>query len=291
MAASMNMDDRQIHQVASLPALNAAVFGLGDDRPILVRVPYMKVPSQSSKIRSSIGLQETVQDATRFQQWAITTWNNRRIRLALKSHILAFLSGSYEYQAFQEESMKLVASSIGEHPEAWLELARLGISRTIDELGTKFDRPFIEIQKIEELSIKMLSSENGNIKNVNLIRNAFSDLCRLHHYPYSGCELVCPDKVCFFGYSFYEEARKREIRSLLRLAGTQNNGDRLWEEMMKIGLNATDKNLPRRITKDARIRATICLIIQAVNEMVDLNEEHKIKITRNIRSVLESSIR
>ena len=292
VGTAMNMDEDQMRFVASLDVGECVVYGTGDDRPLLVRVPYSKVMVDE-------------RDETELIKQTATGVRRRFPELFLPYRLCApycrepcryrkEAEGAVEEGTFMEGLARLILSAVVSHGAIEKSHALLleqavnrfrsvndsggfvycalitGIHRYFDKRGQQYGWSYDDTQRLQSMFagyVLNLLSEKSSENTLEEFARTYMEMCRVGFMPFSGCRMVCSRGLCLYRYNVEPLLHDNRIDRNFLNAMAEGEGVKLWE-----GLAGVCKSVVRRVVVDdipeeEKNRVAMCFVIQKCESM------------------------
>lgn len=299
VGSTMNLDDEQQRRIVSLEKGDAAIFGQGDDAPLLAHVPYAKIDLEQSEQKEQIrksaeGVWQAI-DGTQAQN----CWSQAElaIRAAAGSHLMIL-----DDVEFSQEVSRYVLSMVTREDtlvEGFPRLAQAvrrklggsgadfdliqalltsGIRYFFEERGEAYAWPFDQVEELLK-SFEMLfeivftrykNGTNGKLKaderkNVHEFQKLYKTTCRIESYPFSGCEIVCDHKECLYGYDVALISRDVTLKREFYLATDKRvSPEEFWESIVEVCLQPARRIVNDAVDFEGKKRIALCYAVQTI---------------------------
>ncbi len=322
VGSTINLDDEQQLRIVSLEKGDAAVFGQGDDAPLLVHVPYAKIDLEQSEQKEQVrkSTEEVWQGIGGTQAHNCWSQAELAIRAAAGSHLMIL-----DDAEFTQEVSRYVLSTVTREDtlvEGFPRLAQAvrrklggsgvgfdltqalltsGIRYFFEERGEAYAWPFDQVEELlksfetlfEIVFKRYKNGTNGKLKaderkHVQEFQKLYKTTCRIESYPFSGCERVCDHKECLYGYDVAPVARDIGLRRKFNLATSKRiSANKLWEGIAKVCLQAGRSIISESVDVKEKRRIALCYAVQRLAASRELDWSIREKTIRNVSSAVQ----
>jgi len=245
MAGAMNMDEDQKRYISTLKTGRAAVYAEGEDKPILVRIPYQKgkikeriadtdlairynhrSPTNSPKCekcesrRNCLGMSKIKDIAS-----------DERFRKEVDKFVISALFGG---QTLRESFHSLLINVPMQDKQLGCCVIACGIERSVDSRGKlyfwKYD-DMIELQHLLERTVEGLIHNRETTGAVEKFQEVYRRLCYSPGGPFPGCSLCT--ETCLFRYDAERLMKDEEVSE--NFGSVFEKGSK-WEKLEKAGI-------------------------------------------------------
>ena len=290
MGASMNMDDRQLHHLATLDVGAAAVFGLGDDRPLLVQVPRSSV--HASLEQSLARAPQAPERQTPFERALDRARESQAVREIversehadlLAKETLGAAIGACPLSTLRASLQRAVGSARAheDHEELMCAVWAMLVDRALETFGQANSVDFADVARLKSLMFGLL--EDGGAQLTSAVRAH----AQLEVLPFVGCEFACPDRLCLFRAANRETLSDEGALERFIRAGVDHNGQERWLRIAEVCRVASGAALPSSCSSEARLRCGLCYAVQAVSRLNAVDDQGRIKLIENTRPALQ----
>ncbi len=299
LGATMNMNSNQQRHIVALSAGDAAVFGEGDDGPLLVHVPYVKLTESVSAVgkRTPDSLDSP---------W---NWASQHLRAAAGSY-LSLIADSEWQQTLARcvlsallrpesllQELAAAVSSMARRTDGREEtvgaLLLLGLWQLFDDWGRLYGWNYPkQAQVIESWGelVGVFSRGWAGERRFDEIQQRLERLTRLHaelcslkSWPFEACQDICPKRICLFRPVSLALMKQSQLRrSFDRATACKDGAESLWNGIADICLDAADKTLAAGVAPQQRHRAALCFAVHCVETSPQLDQRLRQKVVRNL---------
>jgi DNA helicase HerA-like ATPase len=309
LAQSMNMEPPQCATLATLPALQAAVFAEGDDRPVLVQFPFRKLPPapgaekkaasdrivaehmRSVRERSAIlplfvpftVCPESCGTPYRHCDEARRMLKSRDVRERVAAFVLALAAEAPLMHAFRRlEAYLRPRWQSGCTPESVSCLLLRGLDWYLEYFGRSDSWPYARVVEMRDqlapplVKLPRLSTSDdfaAIAPAITAFRTVHRNLCRQNMNAFAACPRICTDGSCLYRYHVVLLAADPRLVGLFQAALTSAATAPEWGDWRALdevaGRMGGDLNLQQRRS------ISLCFGLQQVDQISGLLDEAK----------------
>jgi hypothetical protein len=316
---TMNMDAEQSEALATLRVGQAAAFAEGDDRPVLLQVPYAKIeapPEMSGRRASDEVVAEQMRPILRqpelapcyalFDFYPQAPASLRRFDDEAK----AIIARREVQDAVAAYGLRLALADDGllDHTQALVDLLRAhlrpgpwasdalravmlhGVRWYLTTFGRHYHWPYDTLAVLQEemasVSTAALSAIVGDgdgaagvYQRLERLQASYIGACRRYYDPFEVCSTVCPSGHCLFRYHSRRLLRDQRLRKLFDGELSRSAKERVWPQ--SAALRAIGRALlGSNASAGLQQTAGLCYGIQRIAEHPDLLENGRAAATR-----------
>ncbi|MGD8823172.1 MAG: hypothetical protein PVG63_08735, partial [Anaerolineales bacterium] len=271
LGGTMNMGEDQVEMLATLRIGQAAVFSEGDDKPLLVQVPYAKIEASAemaSKRKSDARVTDFMKGFRGLDAVA-EAFVPHKLCPSACGHPYRYCDDAkplVERKAFQEQFSALVLvvlldpDSVAGRLSELLSTIRASLPKrslekgayacvllhAIDWYTTDFGRRYhwgyavVEElrQSLSTYLVACLSAAMGGKESSPKSRETFASVylnaCKRSQNPFPACGQVCPKGKCLFRYHNLQLMGDAKLAEAFSLAMTQSGVEGSWSNLTPI---------------------------------------------------------
>lgn len=315
LGGTMNLTDEQEDRCASFRTGEAAVYGEHDDRAILVRVPYAKVPSlQFSKqedhrrIRAAMqasidsltatetlsGLSSDGEAAWIWKKEAAGIVESREFKEVLARYILSVvLSASAVIDEFPlvRQTIDKLRKRNSARPSVVQWTLVLGTEDYFERKGREYGLTYDEVDELNRLFLLIVNnvvaprdgqttthSRDFSAEDQALIaefQHRYKALSQCQYYPYAGCAKVCTNNLCLYRYNIQPLLQDDRIEENFIKALNSPSEDDMWKNAWTACLSVTRRIMGSGTDVEERRKAALCFAIQKGETLPYLDAGHR----------------
>lgn len=295
MGGTMNLEDDEECYIASLHVGEAAVYSEGDDRSLLMKVPYSKIESCGlNKIeenhlicKTMKGFAEEMNDVfvplescllyckakCRYKKEAMHIVEDPEFNEVLSRYILSVIV----HDAAVAEEFPQLIQSINRRRKCedfGLVLCTLinGIDYYFESRGQQYGWKYEDVELLKkdftaivsefsmytEESQPQISDKVG--RRIESARKTYTKLCR-REYPFFSCKDICSDNLCLYRYNTRSLLDNTYIDKKFTKA-FHEKGNIKWEKFVKVVELATRRIVSQRVDAEVKRRVGLCFVLQ-----------------------------
>lgn len=302
LGGTMNLTPEQEERIASLGTGVAAVYGEGDDRPILVKVPPAKVASvvrskkeENQQVRAAMAARtnevtevEMVPTNVRTTRQIPERWGreieniveNKEFKEVLSRYILSIV---LEENALHDEfpSVLQVINKYRQHNgnrhDIIARVLTCGVEEYFETKGQQYGVRYDEIETVRNEFLSLLDQvelwkKDGplpqrelSIEEKNRIaafQQRYQQFCRRHYDPFPGCAQVCPNMQCLYRYHTRPLCDDSRLDANFTNALAKFTGDEIWKQVSNVSKVAIRRIVGSSVIFEEQRKIALCFAIQ-----------------------------
>lgn len=302
VGGSMNFDEEKERRVASLGVGEAAIHAAGDDGALLIKVPYVKIPSidrftkdeENDMVRDAMeGFRERMSAVyTPFKACSlycndVCKYHKRAQRIVddpkfWEIFSMYVLSGVIDWSALFKE-YPLLQQGIEERKRG-LELDKgfskcvivQGADRYFERRGQQYGWKYGDVEKLKDIFTGIMNTivdaypqreldeqEQGVlVEQILDLQQNYLKLCQRQYNPFFGCEDTCVDGLCLYRYNVMDLLYDEGLSRRFTRIVSSFKGDKMWEKLGVICQSAARRAVSEATGREPRKRASVCFAIQ-----------------------------
>lgn len=297
----MNLDKEEERKIASLRVGEAAVHSAGDDRALLVKVPYVKIPSElmkkeeeDQKLKKAMkafhqrfrevflpfkACSAYCNDVCRFHKLAQRVVEDPKFEEVFSMYVLsgvinwkAIFVGYPLIQQSIEERKKGLDLDVGFTKCVIIQAA----DRYFEKRGQQYGWKYEDVEEMKDSFIKILQTiasaypqsdiEEGEretiAKEIKTLQKKYKELSRRQYDPFFGCEETCTDGLCLYRYGVEPLLYDENLSRQFSGTISRFKGNEMWERLGRVCQIAARRVVSEAAGPEAKRRASICFAIQ-----------------------------
>ncbi|NET67903.1 MAG: ATP-binding protein [Moorea sp. SIO1G6] len=326
MGATMNLDEDQKQRVASLTVGEAVTYSEGDDRSILVKVPYSKIAttgiSKTEEIYQIRQIMKRGDEATenkllpqaggliyqeqlrKYGKLARQVVENSEFREIMARYIIstvvypqALIEDFLNLVQFVNKFRKLDSGS----PILSFVLVR-GIQDYFDRRGKQYGWTYETVERLTSMFLGLMFSTafkrfhqevmnqaltEKEIQQVKNFQVDYQHQCQLTYWPFAGCQMSCPKKQCLYRYNIEPLLNDRRLDNNITNALGKYSGDDIWKQVAHTCNVAQRRICIESISQKEKCKLSLCFVIQKMEVMPYLDSHLRNKVVVNMMKLLD----
>jgi hypothetical protein len=302
MGATMNLEEDQQRRIASLLAGEAAIYSEGDDRPLLIQVPYGKFVSQQlSKVQENQLLRQSMggfakgmldvfaplsgslasEDTLKhLKKEAEQVVENLELQEIFAGYILSTVN---QAKALITEFPKLVQvvnkfRSSSSQDFQGIEISLIyGASSYFERIGQKYGWQYEVVERLTKEFLFLMSSigliwfrqtssqpnlSENELQLIHAFQSKYRTLCSIQNYPYAGCEKVCPNRLCLYRHNVEPLLKDTRLDNNFINALAKSSGEEMWKQVIEVCRVAERRTLLNNLIPEEGRKVALCFAIQ-----------------------------
>ncbi len=324
---AMNMGEDQKRYIASLNVGEAAVYGEGDDNPILIKVPYSKIESgdldrtEENRMISKVmkSFREEMMDVflpfelcpiyctntCRYKKEAERIVEDAEFREILSRYIISVVVNDTAMSEEFPHVLQTINKLRKNRHKSGVVLCSLisGIDYYFENKGRQYGWKYDDVDRLKKEFLSLLYNiilrryKNSSLKlplteeernRVKSFSRRYKELCKRYYNPFSGCKRVCPDGYCLYRYNV--EALLSDTRLDRNFVNTIANysGDEMWKKLGEVCKIAVRRIISDGVPSEIKGKIAVCFAIQKSETMPYLDQFLREKIVTSMVNLFKN---